>query len=418
MTHGYTTLTISHDEASRIEEDAKKRLLNSRKLILVVDLDQTIIQATVDPTVAEWQKDIENPNHQAVKDVRAFQLIDDGPGGRGCWYYIKLRPGLENFLKEVSKTYELHIYTMGTRAYAENIVKIIDPNRKFFGDRILSRDESGSLTVKTLRRLFPVDTKMVVIIDDRGDVWGWHSNLMKVKAFEFFVGIGDINSSFLPKRPQDSAKPKVAVLEATVEEKSEDAKPDPSSEVKDTAVNGAPPVENDAKKGDLTALEQQIMAMGGANSPELLQQQSTKQDETIAAQVSERPLMQKQMLLDQADNERADKENQDSAVEPPEIDQHRHRPILRDDDTELVQLEAGLGKIHQAFYEEYEKMISGSFGRIAELRGAKGPKKQIADQLGAVPDVQDIMPDMKREVFNGCYIVFSGVIPQNVPIQS
>ena len=50
-----------------------------------------------------------------------------------------------------SQQYELHIYTMGTRAYAENIAKIIDPERKIFGERILSRDESGSMTAERQR---------------------------------------------------------------------------------------------------------------------------------------------------------------------------------------------------------------------------------------------------------------------------
>jgi len=33
---------------------------------------------------------------------------------------------------------------MGTRAYAEEVCAAIDPDRKLFGGRILSRDESGS----------------------------------------------------------------------------------------------------------------------------------------------------------------------------------------------------------------------------------------------------------------------------------
>jgi len=86
---------------------------------------------------------------------------------------------------------------MGTRAYAEEVCKAIDPDGKFFGGRILSRDESGSecdvlvstdphltslqgLTQKSLQRLFPVDTSMVVVIDDRADVWEWSPNLVKV----------------------------------------------------------------------------------------------------------------------------------------------------------------------------------------------------------------------------------------------
>jgi RNA polymerase II subunit A-like phosphatase len=40
--------------------------------------------------------------------------------------------------------YEMHVYTMGTRAYAEQVCAAIDPEGKTFGGRLLSRDESGS----------------------------------------------------------------------------------------------------------------------------------------------------------------------------------------------------------------------------------------------------------------------------------
>jgi TFIIF-interacting CTD phosphatase-like protein len=54
------------------------------------------------------------------------------------------RPGLQDFLTAVSAKYEMHVYTMGTRAYAVQVCKLIDPEGNFFGGRILSRDESGS----------------------------------------------------------------------------------------------------------------------------------------------------------------------------------------------------------------------------------------------------------------------------------
>jgi TFIIF-interacting CTD phosphatase-like protein len=54
------------------------------------------------------------------------------------------RPGLREFLKGIAEMYEMHVYTMGTRAYAVEVCKIIDPDGGLFGGRILSRDESGS----------------------------------------------------------------------------------------------------------------------------------------------------------------------------------------------------------------------------------------------------------------------------------
>lgn len=94
----------------------------------------------------------------------------------------------------MSGLYEMHVYTMGTRSYADAICKVIDPDGKVFGSRILSRDESGSkyrtysvrvlinlgMNVKSLKRLFPTDQTMVVVIDDRADVWEYSPNLIQV----------------------------------------------------------------------------------------------------------------------------------------------------------------------------------------------------------------------------------------------
>ena len=419
MIHGNTALTVSQGEAMRAEEEAKKRLLAGKKLSLVVDLDQTIIHATVDPTVVEWQSDPKNPNHDAVKDVRAFQLLDDGPGARGCWYYIKLRPGLQRFLENISELYELHIYTMGTRAYAQNIAKIVDPTQKIFGDRILSRDESGSMVAKSLRRLFPVDTKMVVIIDDRGDVWSWSENLIKVPVYDFFVGIGDINSSFLPKLPEHSATSAPDAVKPTSEDKAvasenkdrpqvtvitSDAKPamSPAEAASGAKVNGEV----------VSVLEKQLVSMGGGDDKAVREEQSHKQEEEIAAQVSDRPLAQKQQQLDEVEEKTAAAVAATAvpnhSTDDSQADKPRHN-LLRDDDAALDGLEASLGRIHQAFYDIYDQ-------RLAERRKTTQPEHKLAVDLSLVPDVKDIISAMKRDVLSGKELVFSGVIPLGLNI--
>jgi len=65
-------------------------------------------------------------------------------GGASRWRFANCRPGLNRFLEEMNKMYEMHVYTMGTRSYADAICNAIDPEGKYFGTRILSRDESGS----------------------------------------------------------------------------------------------------------------------------------------------------------------------------------------------------------------------------------------------------------------------------------
>lgn len=210
ISHTDTNLRVSRKEAIDLDKQITTRLKNEKKLVLVVDLDQTVIHCGVDPTIGEWKADPSNPNYETLKDVKCFSLEEEPilpliymgpkPPVRTCWYYVKIRPGLKEFFEKIAPLYEMHIYTMATRAYALEIAKIIDPDKSLFGDRILSRDENGSLTQKSLTRLFPTDQSMVVVIDDRGDVWNWCPNLIKVVPYNFFVGVGDINSNFLPKQ--------------------------------------------------------------------------------------------------------------------------------------------------------------------------------------------------------------------------
>lgn len=427
MIHDNTALTVSEDEATRAEEEVKRRLITSKKLSLVVDLDQTIIHATVDPTVAEWQKDPDNPNFKALKDVRAFQLVDDGPGGRGTWYYIKLRPGLQEFLERISKLYELHIYTMGTRAYAQHIAELVDPNRKVFGDRILSRDESGSMVAKNLQRLFPVDTNMVVVIDDRGDVWSWNPNLIKVTQFSFFTGIGDINASFLPKRqPKIRSSPKPSPPTNTELPNVSSSTGGPSLADSDSAPQNPPEKQQPSSNPtsptpSSSALEQLVAMAAGSNSnPVTLQEQTAKQDEALNAQLQDRPLLQMQQKLDAAEDIESDSEN----------DARPRQHLLNDDDCELLYLEQSLGKVHTEFFAAYaSRMADAKGGRVTELRGSStstssntnGSKRLSPSanlDLTLIPDIKVIMPNLKQRVLAGVSIVFSGVIPLDMDPQS
>lgn len=114
MTHSAFGPTVSLEEAQRIERETADHLLKSRKLSLIVDLDQTIVHATVDPTVGEWISEGEawesrhaqrastskvntedsdddtsdsddecNPNWTALKDVKKFRLGPESFGAPG-----------------------------------------------------------------------------------------------------------------------------------------------------------------------------------------------------------------------------------------------------------------------------------------------------------------------------------------------
>ncbi|KAI5633555.1 NLI interacting factor-like phosphatase domain-containing protein [Phthorimaea operculella] len=182
MVHSVPELKVSEELAQKLGREDADRLLKDRKLVLLVDLDQTLVHTTNDNVP---------PN---LKDVLHFFLR--GPGACGRWCHTRLRPHTKQFLAAAAKLYELHVCTFGARQYAHAIAELLDPEKKYFSHRILSRDECFDPRTKSanLKALFPCGDNMVCIIDDREDVWRHAANLIHVRPYSFFQNTGDINA--------------------------------------------------------------------------------------------------------------------------------------------------------------------------------------------------------------------------------
>lgn len=171
MVHSVPELKVSENYARQIAKREQIRLIEDRKLVLLVDLDQTILHTT-----NEMLK-VKND------EIYTFNLWNGHPT-----FNTKLRPYLDQFLERMSSIYEMHIFTFACRRYAHKISSIIDADQRYFGNRILSRDESKDQFCKqgNLTNIFPCGDAMVVIIDDRADVWGNAPNLIHVKPYFYF----------------------------------------------------------------------------------------------------------------------------------------------------------------------------------------------------------------------------------------
>ncbi|ODN82478.1 RNA polymerase II subunit A domain phosphatase [Cryptococcus wingfieldii CBS 7118] len=410
-------------EAQRLENLTRNALLDTRRLSLIVDLDQTIIHTTVDPTVAEWMEQIErqkerdaktkagerNPNTEALDDVAKFQIADDlpaeyaklkskaGPGSKpvesgGRWYFTKPRPGLQKFLDEMSELYEMHVYTMGTRTYADAICQVIDPDGKIFGGRILSRDESGSFSSKNLKRLFPTDTSMVVVIDDRSDVWGDCPNLVKVVPYDFFLGIGDINSSFLPAN-KSTPPPSSAAKASPAPSGTSPSPPSPSLTVGESAASTPSPTTPSSVTAEVEPTREEELVM-----------KAKLMDEVS----SERPLAKLQEELEHAGEgeggEKGVKESSTRLVTSEEFKERSSspskvpKPLLNPHDYELIRVAEILTEIHGRFYSGFDAIENW----------------KPTNTLPMNCDVEFIIPEIKAEVLEGCTLVFSGMIPREV----
>lgn len=217
MIHSVPELKVSEEYAKVLGKADQERLIKEKKLVLVVDLDQTVLHTT----------------HEEIKNdpnVHSFTLWPGHPT-----YYTKLRPHLQEFLEFVSKLYELHIFTFGCHKYAHQIASIIDPDHKYFGNRILSRDESVNQVSKkeSLHNLFPDGDSMVCIIDDRADVWRDAANLIQVKPYTYFkTSISDGASKIEEDEALDRQAGELAALMGLNDDEDEakDEKEDKSNE--------------------------------------------------------------------------------------------------------------------------------------------------------------------------------------------
>nr|XP_048274938.1 RNA polymerase II subunit A C-terminal domain phosphatase isoform X2 [Myodes glareolus] len=215
MVHSVPELMVSSEQAEKLGREDQQRLHRNRKLVLMVDLDQTLIHTTE-----------QHCPQMSNKGIFHFQL------GRGePMLHTRLRPHCRDFLEKIAKLYELHVFTFGSRLYAHTIAGFLDPEKKLFSHRILSRDECIDPFSKTgnLRNLFPCGDSMVCIIDDREDVWKFAPNLITVKKYVYFPGTGDVNAPPGAREPQ--TRKKAGVLEQTMSVKGpEEGKPAPGLE--------------------------------------------------------------------------------------------------------------------------------------------------------------------------------------------
>ncbi|KAI5192885.1 RNA polymerase II subunit A C-terminal domain phosphatase [Nematocida minor] len=203
LLHNNTNVQLNKTEAERVNEEMYDSTTKNKRLVLLLDLDQTVIHTSVSSRFGGYYRKMKECvlleerigsrlEKDALRKIEAIKSVNEIKID-GYSYFVKKRDNLQRFLEEVSKYFEIHIYTMGNKAYASAIVKILDETGKIFGNRIVTRDDNFGCFDKDIKRLFPTNSKHVVILDDRPDVWGFVDNLYPIRPYYFFQS-EDINS--------------------------------------------------------------------------------------------------------------------------------------------------------------------------------------------------------------------------------
>ncbi|KAK6589396.1 NLI interacting factor [Cryptosporidium xiaoi] len=163
-----------------------KDYLTQNKLVAILDLDNTLLHA-YNSTKIGCDINLEDfITPSGDPEMYKFVLPQD----LNTSYYLKLRPGVREFLNTISPYYIMGICTNATREYADVIRAVLDPNRDKFGDRIVARETiDGRDTQKDFRKICTdVETRAIVLLDDRSDVWdaSLESQVVKAQTYEYF----------------------------------------------------------------------------------------------------------------------------------------------------------------------------------------------------------------------------------------
>ena len=179
--HGALQLDKAYAENLRRRDLA--RVLGERKLILVLDLDHTLLNSASFQETSEedfklldarWAKQAELPEEERLLCKLAPIHI-----------WTKLRPGVHRFLRDASRLYEMYIYTMGDRPYADEMAKLLDRDGSLFHGRVISKRDSTERRTKDLDIVLGADSA-VLIMDDSITVWPKHArNVLVMERYHY-----------------------------------------------------------------------------------------------------------------------------------------------------------------------------------------------------------------------------------------
>ncbi|GLU13856.1 hypothetical protein SLE2022_304660 [Rubroshorea leprosula] len=124
-------------------------LVSEKKGTVFLDLDETLVHSSLDLPQKRY-------------DFVVRPVID----GQTMNFYVLKRPGVDKFLEEISKKYEVVVFTAGLEQYASKVLDVLDP--KGLISHRLYRNSCRNLNGMYVKDLSEVgrDLRRVVIVDD------------------------------------------------------------------------------------------------------------------------------------------------------------------------------------------------------------------------------------------------------------
>jgi Dullard-like phosphatase family protein len=144
------------------------------KKLLLLDLDETLIHCSGDLSLrSQFEMEIDFINHEGVP-LRGL---------------LNIRPHARQFLQNMSEHFEVVIFTASMKYYADRILRVLDPQRKFVS-HVFYREScartKGDKLVKDLTAFTKVPVEDMILVDNNMYcIWPQPSNGVPIINFEF-----------------------------------------------------------------------------------------------------------------------------------------------------------------------------------------------------------------------------------------
>jgi len=144
---------LTEEMKNRVSPLPKKR---SARNCLALDLDETLVHCSVQP----------------IERAELTFTVNFN----GCDYevYVRTRPHLHTFLEQVSDWFEIVVFTASQKVYADKLLDILDPDKKFVQHRVF-RDSCVCVDGNYLKDLNILgrDMSCIAIVDNSVQAFGY-----------------------------------------------------------------------------------------------------------------------------------------------------------------------------------------------------------------------------------------------------
>ncbi len=153
-------------------------IISSEKKILLLDLDETLIHADFGENFIDDKYDaiikFKSKNEEKEKndnfgenDSTWCSLSDEEDDVHSVGIFV--RNGVNEFLKEANKYFDVGIFTASVKEYADAVISFLDPQNKLFKYRLYRNNcinFNDSFFVKDLRIFKKVDLGKIILVDN------------------------------------------------------------------------------------------------------------------------------------------------------------------------------------------------------------------------------------------------------------